>query len=317
MKKASTLTDEESGLTVEFRTFTADELTKMGKDPKNWRSAGAGPVAKYLKEMREGRWQQASGIPLILGEKGQVIDGCHRASAAAQFQRDGGDPIRWLVVTGAKQVINEVVDSGLARKFSQWVRKHHGEDFGIMASGVAGTLSRTIWASERTPRGNKMKTAVTGHVAKYVADQSGAPRKHLARPTASELRATFLKHKDLVTRWAQRSLQFHGSTPRIAHSALLSAVLLVAEMLAGRKSAEEFADGVMEWKSLPDGHPAGVLASVLVAIPSRASRARMNQMHVAALMVKALNAFLDDQRIKTLSWRLNESFPTLAVEAAD
>ena len=303
------LVDDELGLTVEFNTFTAEELAKMGSDPKNWRAAERSTVDKYLRLMRAGKWEQSSGIPLVIGKNGHVIDGGHRAAAAAEFQAAGGDPIRWLVVRGGKPSINEVVDSGLARKFPQWVRQMD-PDIGPKQSGTISAICRALGSADMAGKGmNKMGAAAIGAI--ITRDSSGSARR--LSPSTSEMRLTFCRHQDLVMHWTRWACKLDGLSQRPACIVKVACMMACASGVVGDGPVGKFAGHMLGWANLPDGHPAAALMNALIrmAVKAGGRGMRSDSTTAAALTVKALKSYIAEDRVKVLSWRLEESFPNL------
>jgi hypothetical protein len=306
---AKQLVDDELGLTVEFQTFDAEDLAKMGSDPKNWRAAERATVDKYLRLMRAGKWEQSSGIPLVIGKNGHVIDGGHRAAAAAEFQAAGGDPIRWIVVRGGKPSINEVVDSGLARKFPQWVRQMD-PDIGIKQASTISAICRSLGVVDMAGKGaNPMGVAAHGTVV--VRDSAGGLRR--SSPSTSEMRLTFARKQDLVMQWTRWACKLDGLSQRPACIVKVACMMACASGVVGDGPVGKFAGHMLGWANLPDGHPAAALMNALIrmAVKAGGRGVRSDSMTACALTVKAIKAYIAEDRVKVLSWRLEEAFPSL------
>ena len=153
---------------------------------------------------------------------------------------------------------------------------------------------------------NKMLAACVGRV--------GLTKGSYRLATAHDFRGIFTRKTDTVMKWVGFARKLHIMTPRPACGAKVAAMLCVSSFNAAGQKAWEFADAMLGYAKNPTEHPATVLMDSLVRMAGKASRrgGMSNTSTACAYTVKALRAFINEDRIRALSWKLEEDFPTLA-----
>ena len=135
-------------------------------------------IKLYSESMAAGQWP-VTGVPIIFGRGGRLIDGQNRLQAII----DTGSTVRTLVVEGVEDEVFDVIDSG-ARRSSSDVLVIMGYEGWIASCGssavtVARNLMRGLWPYTNTVSPQGVREFVECHpdLMRSVEFMSGFPRK--------------------------------------------------------------------------------------------------------------------------------------------
>lgn len=228
----------------------------------------------YAQIISEGRWV-FNTIPIVFSSE-RLIDGQHRLRGCIE----AGVPIEALVTFGAPDDAFTTIDTGKSRTA--------GDIFGIYGvSNCNNIAAATRWVYFYD-QGSVMFTA-------------GGPREMIDHPS---LYAFYQQNKSI-----QKSMPI-GHAFRKSRLAMPSLMMGVHYVCArkSRKQADEFftkvADGI-GFAGTSD--PAYRLRKRL--LDNAISQEKMNRRQVAALAIKAWNAFRSDRDTGALTYRAGEKFP--------
>ncbi|MBI5444666.1 MAG: hypothetical protein HY900_26055 [Deltaproteobacteria bacterium] len=233
-------------------------------------------VRRYADALRAGQWVP-HGQAIQFDEQGNLLDGQHRLRAIVEADT----PALMMVVHDVPEAARDVIDTGRKRSPGDVLSME-----GVRSASTVGAALRLLWHYD------------TSSVDKY-----NDPR---AKPS----------NLDLVQLYAEaRSLEESARIGRQAFAVLSPAVATFCHFIFARldrKAADEFFVGLIEGADLDVDSPLLLLRNRLVA--NRASRSKLVSVDLAALVIKAWNAWRRGTPIKYLRWRRKgespEEFPT-------
>lgn len=234
------------------------------------------------KVITEGQWVM-NGESIIIGEDGVLVDGQHRLAAIVMANR----AVESVVVFDAPPPAYETVDTGKRRNLADALYVRDEANPQLLAN-IAGWQ----WRFDN----NYMHTSVpsfyrpTHHQLIQVVDSH--PELRAAAAASSEIRGVF----DLMPKALAVFLR-----------------LKFSEHNADR--CEEFFQGLATGARLEVGNPVLQLRERLAQ--NRAAKAKLKVEHIAALTVKAYNAFCSEVPLQLLTWRYDEPFPTIGQEGSN
>ena len=216
-----------------------------------------------------------SGDPIRFSRNGALIDGQHRLLACIE----SGIPLVALVITGLTEDTQSVIDTGIKRT--------PGDIFGLLGYANANTLSATLrwlWRFDH------------GFYTSY-------PR----RPQVSELEDTFRRHPGV-----EASLTPGQNCARLLLKSLGAALYTLCAEQHPRETTQFFKK-LQHGDGLFRGEPLYLLRTRLVR--NSASKAKLLDYEMAALTIKAFNAYITGRRLNSLRWgsvgAADEPFPTI------
>lgn len=240
-------------------------------------------AAKDLaKIITEGQWV-LNGESIIIGEDGVLVDGQHRLAAIIMANK----AVESVVVFEAEEPAYETVDTGKRRNLADALYVRDEANPQLLAN-VAGWQ----WRFDN----NYMHTVVpsfyrpTHHQLIQLIDSR--PELRSAAAASSEIRGVF----DLMPKALAVFLR-----------------LKFSEHDADR--CEEFFEKLATGARLDVGNPVLQLRERLAQ--NRAAKAKLKVETVAALTIKAYNAFCSGVPLQLLTWRYDEPFPTIGQESRD
>lgn len=203
-----------------------------------------------------------TGDPIRFTWHGELFDGQHRLLACIET----GIPLVASVLRGLDPKTMDVVDTGLKRS--------PGDIFGLKGYTNANHLTATLrwlWRFDH------------GHYVSY-------PRK----PQVSELEETMTQHPGMLA-----SLPVGPACMKLLHKSLASALhTLCAEKYP--QVTATFFDQLAKGEGLFRGDPVYLLRTRLLR--NATSKAKLPDPEVAALTIKAFNAYVAGRRLNTLKW---------------
>lgn len=223
----------------------------------------------YAADMAAGNWQW-NGESIKFAADGALLDGQHRLAAIIE----AGATVPMLVVRGLPSRIQDTVDGGAKRKFSD-VLMLHGE------------------------RSNHLLAAITRRVSAW---ESGARRlgtKTKYAPTNAQLLQTLEKYPDL------RSVAVTAHTIG-AHCDLPGSIVGFGLWLFGQLSPEDaefFFSRLADFQGLIKGDPIYELRRTVERSKGSSSRGERSETYLTAIMIKAWNAYRDGNKVGLLAYR--------------
>jgi hypothetical protein len=102
-------------LTFETATITPSWAKKLLEEGNQGNRKLRDAYAKNLAlQMMQGHWREGTGVPIILDEKGGIIDGQHRLTAIILANK----PIKFTLVRNVSREAQDVIDTNLNRQAS-------------------------------------------------------------------------------------------------------------------------------------------------------------------------------------------------------
>lgn len=235
-------------------------------------------IQKYANDMVCGRWKVA-GQGIIIDSNGRLTDGHHRIVACMNAKV----AFQTIVVRGVEPESVEVLDTGLARLAS-----HVAQMRGIPNASLACAAARYCIVHARHGV-EKMQTSAL-------------------HPTNAEI-IEFVAGNERL----QAACRI-GERVRMLMSQALGAFLFYQFDLQSPGLAEAFFDGVASGIDLKEASPILLLRKRLQENRS-SRRARLDNLYIAALVIKAWNAFIYGRQLRVLKWSfeppVNEPFPKI------
>jgi hypothetical protein len=227
-------------------------------------------VMVYAQAMKEGEWK-LNGEPIIFDKKGRLQSGQHRLQAVVESDT----PIWSVVVRGAEAEAIYSLDSGRRRRMTDVLTLRGEKDVANLGSAVTWWWRYTVGAMDRLG-----ESATTTHLLK-VLDETPSIRESLTQG-----------------RRLHQSLGF---------STGLMTALYMAFVDRDQDDADFFVEQLATQVNLDLTDP----AYALVRWARNASRETRtpSQVTVAAVTVKAWNAFREHRVIRSLTFKGNEEFP--------
>lgn len=257
----------------------ASDWLSYRNHPKN-RPLSKSVAGKYQADMESGRWA-LTPEGLIFDTQGQIISGQHRLKAVA----NSGKSFDFWIFPDQPRDIFDVVDQGYKRTAAHVLRVPHAVSIANAARHLAALADGDRWGMPRFPK-----------------------------ITTPEIVETFRAWPE-ITWYATEASTVYGSTgmPVGAHLALLAQAARTEHI--GR--IEPWLDALHTGASLAPGDARLALRNRFqsgIQVISGVNRRDL----AYALMVKAWNAFVQDQDITLLRWSKNEVLPRVAsvLEAA-
>lgn len=243
----------------------ADELLK-NSEGTNFRKLKFSIWRRYSSDLVAGRWTD-DGSPIRLTEDGsQVWDGQHRLRAIV----DSGISLWLWVYRGPKNDIN--VDIAPKRTPGDYLRRE-----GFVNTNLVSALARIVICHERDCLHTLRSASITN----------------------SEVLECVRRHPKIP-----EYVRIAGRLNQMTKGSVLGYVIYAGcELAASRPSetAEKFVEELLHGVSLPDGSPTLLLRNRL--INNKTNKAKLDSEEIAALTIKAWNAWISGQSIRLLRWR--------------
>lgn len=231
-------------------------------------------VDAFARDMENGNWVE-NGESIKFDDAGNLLDGQHRLLAVVK----SGATVRMMVVTGLEQVVQETVDTGASRNFSDLLSLRGETDASTLA---AITRRVNLW------------------------DSGAYDTRQSIRPTNSELLSTLDKNSELLTE------AVHVAR-RVRNKMSIPASIIGLAYTIFTDIDEEDAADFFEKLSLGDDlnvhHPVLVLRKTINDYNRPKSRQRMREEYVLAIIIKTWNAYRDGRLVTTVRWRSGGAHP--------
>lgn len=234
-------------------------------------------AVRYATEMEAGRWKFA-GDPIRFDPDGFLIDGQHRLQAVIL----AGAALDFVVVRGVERTAMAVVDTGKRRSLSDVMHM----------------------------RGEKNTTALAAAVNAHYAFAQGNEFRSKSVNVSYELGLRHLsENPDIREAVLLASRMRHAvDGPNSLYAALLYEMRLLSDL-----DAEVFVERLVSGAGLEATDPIFRLREML--LQQRSSPKKYHQRYLAALIIKAWNAYRDGASMKQLIFRSGgaspEAFPTI------
>lgn len=238
--------------------------------------------SRLAGDMGSGKWK-LNGQSIILDPNGRLIDGQHRCTAA----KSKGATFDAIVVVGISDEASKTIDMGLKRTNSD-VLGMRGIENAVMTSAALALQHRFE----------------LGHISWETNSE---------QPTPSRQDELLEKHPGIV-----KSSHFVASLSMLRSLCPSSLAVFVHynASLFDNTKADAFFQRLSDGNGLVTGDPILVLRNRLTQ--NRASKARLNNREILALMIKAWNYYVSGRRISTLRWRAigdsAEDFPAFVAK---
>lgn len=264
-------------ITVERVTPTTARHWLDGKRAN--RRVTEGKVESYAADMKEGRWRQ-NGVPIVFNEDGALMDGQHRLLAVIEY----GKPIELVVARGVADEAMVTFDVGIARRLKDFLQLR-GEQYAEVLAAMVNTLAR--YEEYGTfQRINLSQRSLTIQQALEYFDEN----------------AERLRYAAMVGESVKRHTPMSGA---------MAGTLYVLFAALDEADADDFMDKLASGARLEATDPVYLLRRRL--IDNRGNRDKLGQHVIAALAIKAWNAYRAGRPMSTLSWRPGgktpEAFP--------
>ena len=231
-------------------------------------------VAKYARDMKEGRWK-LSGQPIIFDRAGRLLDGHHRIKACMLAQV----PFETLVVRGAEPEAVTVQDIGVPRTAA-----HVAHMIGVASAKDACAIARLVLIHRR------------GGIQKL-----NNPDLHPTRTEVVEFACACVA-LDKSGKVGRRAFKVMPPAPAgFLH-------LMFSEVDAA--GADRFFELLISGIALSKDSPIWLLRERLQA--EKLKKSKLQPVYLYALSIKAWNAFIAGKKVGVLRWTTEEPFPAIS-----
>lgn len=252
--------------TARIVTITPDMAAKLLARNNRNRHISPSNYATIVRAIRNGEWQ-LNGEGIKIDVFGNILDGQHRLLAVLET----GISIRTWLFEGLDPETQDSMDSGRVRGLNDTLQIRGEKNSGALAAAI-----RKIALYKRYG----LRQAAVG---------SNPVTKH-------EMLAFFEEHRDIA--------DLLTPAKRVAVAAKLPSslgcLLMYAFSEIDADEAQYFFEHLATGAGLPQGSPIGVLREALRRIYD--SRGASNQVHLAALVIKAWNKYRDGESITLLKF---------------
>lgn len=261
-------------MNVTKETITPKKAMEWLKRNVNNRPLSQRWVDDLARAITDKAWR-LNGDCIRFNGNGDLIDGQHRLNACVQ----SGKPFESYVVRGLDHDAFDTIDQGKRRSIADVFARQGYKHYTTLASAV-----RWLWLYESNSLPSARKESLRPDEANELLE------KHPAIHHAVEVA------RSLIT------------TTKLINPGLLSFLLYITTEKHG-DVAEKFWSSVVSAEGLKKQSPAYQLHSRLVN--NLGSVAKLHNDTIAALAVKAWNAFKAGKPVGALRWAENEDFPTI------
>lgn len=268
--------------TAVVKNITPDEAQRMLECKSSTgimnRPVSKALVKRYVAEMKRGEWV-LQYEPIIVSTSGFVLDGQHRLHAVAE----SGTTQPFLVVSNAAEALISKIGTGGRRSPADVLAMH-----GYTNTNSIAAIVRII---------NSYK-------------HSGIVKVNtMVDPEPHEYPVLIERYPGVIQ--ASTYARAHIKSGLLTVSLLGSLWYILGEISS--ESRNEFFKKLMSGADIEMGSPIHVLRirleQLAIARRSKAAVERENMTAIAAMVIKAWNAFRENQEIKILRFKRNESFP--------
>lgn len=248
---------------------------------RNVRARRVGTLAGAIKR---GEWR-VNGDAICFDSKDRLQDGQHRLQAIIEADRG----VWTLIVEGLPPSAQETKDAGAARTAADALALRGIEN----ANQMAALAARLI-----------------------VYEQSGGSvldmTERFLRPTIHQIIAYTNRHRDEMYETVHRVNNWRGKNPHLVamSPSLMMAISIVADRSNDGGTSAEFWDAIAT-ANREDATPEAALARLFIKIKSETSKSLHTGRWIAAVTIKALNAWVLGEELRILRWKPKESFPTI------
>lgn len=268
-------------ITAQVQEITPEIAGDLLARPGANRRMSARVVRRYAEAMRNGEWM-VTGEPIILSPHGRLLDGQHRLAAIVE----SGITINTMVVHGVADAAFANMNSGKARTQADALSIAGYTNTARLAATVRAIIAHEWYGDMRPSR-----LAASSRI--YPSNE-----QVLARLAAEP------QIEDVVRRTGSKGLRDLGIVRAV------TGAVYYQFQVRDPEAAEEFFALLETGAGLLPGCPIYVLRQRLIA--NATSLRKLPEEYVAALMVKAWNAWRSGREIKSLSWRATQDpFPTI------
>lgn len=266
-------------ITITIETITPAQAKKLYESNTRNRNIVRSSYAKVRRAMERDEWVFDGGAIRIAAD-GRILDGQHRLLACIET----GNSFTTIVVRGLEDETQRVMDSGAKRTLAQ---KFTIE--GIKNAHKVATIAN-YHSVEQAYGFTRAMRGVTGENGKV---------------TDAEAFENVKRHHDEYQDLVRLCAQLRGEVP-LATGPL--SVLLRRFEAIDRDDAIAFWDGVKRGENMGEGHPIFTLRALYRNVFNKESAYR-GQYEIAALTVKAWNAWRDGTPVKALRFKAGGSNP--------
>jgi hypothetical protein len=299
--------EKPSHIKFALRSFTADELERLVENSPNWRRFKQSLADQYCTAMLGGSWEWGNGEGLSFDENEKLMDGQHRAMAAASFMRTTDTERIWFwCALGVKRRTQYSMNQGHTRKIGAYLASEEAANIGTATTILVG---EAVYRHHKLD-GSNLSAIVNGGL--LVNNGSGNARRWT--PTTGTLIDIWKRNKGAVSEWANIGAKLGRAG--LTKSATLASI---GYQLAKKREtdAKLFFSYLEDGAGLKSGDPILVLRERLRSEFSAKHKASREV--IAAYVIKTWNAWLAGERIERLRFApvgpLAEPFPDTLLEA--
>jgi len=246
------------------------------------RRTRTGKIDQYARDMTAGNWHSSV---LRFDRDGKLVDGQHRLWAVVV----SGSSQVFYVERGVSPEAIRTIDSGLVRT--------GGDVLSIMGEANATTLASAI------------------RYARWFEKNPGfAPSSQTRDPFSPDELVAYLRDNPGIRDSVRISKRMFGVVP---YSSSLAGGLHFLEAKRDLAKANEFWSQMLSGAEMREGTGPYMLRKAVIADRLKIREERMNINVIAALSIKAWNAWERGREIRILRWargpQFNEAFPTIGV----
>lgn len=284
--------DKPDHLKFTLERFTDQEISDLLDAGGNFRDLRPNHRDKLLSEMRSGRWEPGTGQPLVFDDRGKLLDGQHRLSAALTYQRETEKTLWFWCCRGAAPAIAPHIDTGMTRKLGDFLKKEGASYIPFLVTIVSGEARH-----QATPRAERNTLFHIANGGTRYSPKEGV-KAHRIVPSLSSAIDIWRRNKTAMGEWA-------ALADKIVRASLPRPGLLASFGYQFAKThdteAKLFFDALITGEGLKGNDPIFLLRKRLLA--DRATKSgKLQGEFVAALTVKAWVAWNKGETMELLRY---------------
>jgi len=268
---------------VVVETITPDRAVQMLERNKKNRKYRSRILNLYASEMKKKAWHPGVGSITFNGD-GSLLDGQHRLQACILSQT----AFESVVVTGISKEAQKVMDSGAARKVSDYLQMN-GVDNAVNVASVAKNI---------------YNMGVELDIAKGITQKGVVAHQELINFA--------FENPDIIVAANYAARLYKANRPGVLPIATAGSMYYVLSVHNDADIVEDFFEKIYSGVELSRTNPIFLLRRKLLSMQEmRATGGHMTKIIIAAMVVKTWNSHIKGEEPTKLFQRIDSKFPKL------
>ncbi len=281
--------DKPSHIKFRLRAFDDAELETLLGTGSNFRRLNITQRNNILQEMINETWEPDNGQTIVISDKGKLLNGQHRLSAAQIYQRQTGHLVWFWTAENVKESTVKTMDTGDNRRVIQYLTNEGIEH--------ASTVQAIALADARLSLMPKSETLLAATSTGLARRENKENTTRSSRPSISLTIDRWRRNRGAMQDWAKIGADMEkAKLPR--PSLLVSLGYQLAKK--DESKAKLFFERLTTGEGIKKVDPIYVLRQRLIS--DRLSNTKMQRTTMAAILIKAWVAWNEGREVSTLRW---------------